>query len=209
MRVEEGLLRGRAGAAPVLQVAVYERAQRMYRDRTQRQRFFLLSAFATFTILKIAGYDGQFILKWIHQYGFVPKVIPRGLEIIELEHGGVRLLDSLNYLPMPLSAIPKAMGFDAAKGYFPHLFNRRENWGKIFDTLPDAELVFFVIYFVCTNKLKIFQPIRTIFDESRGTQRLLQMVPRAPQRPIRFRQGAAVLLFPRCRNFDEGMHAFP
>ena len=59
------------------------------------------------------------------------------MEIIELDYCGIKMLDSYSYLPMALSTFPKALGFDSAKGYFPHLFNKRENWaysGK----LPDA-----------------------------------------------------------------------
>ena len=37
-------------------------------------------------------------------------------------------LDSLNFLPMKLSDIPKAFGLEElSKGYFPHNFNRKEN----------------------------------------------------------------------------------
>ncbi|XP_034941547.1 uncharacterized protein [Chelonus insularis] len=41
----------------------------------------------------------------------------------------VTFLDSLNYLQMPLRALPKAFGFDnkITKGFFPHLFNTPEN----------------------------------------------------------------------------------
>ena len=60
---------------------------------------------------------------------------------MELTYGGVKLLDSLNYLPMGLAAIPKAMGFDAVKGYFPHLFNTKANWDCKQQGLPDAQLV--------------------------------------------------------------------
>ena len=40
----------------------------------------------------------------------------------------IRILDSLNFLPMRLAALPKAFGLqELCKGYFPHFFNTREN----------------------------------------------------------------------------------
>ena len=47
-------------------------------------------------------------------------LIGRGLNI--------KVLDSLNFLPMALSKIPKALGLqELKKGFFPHFFNREEN----------------------------------------------------------------------------------
>jgi len=40
----------------------------------------------------------------------------------------IRVLDSLNFLPMKLAALPKAFGLtELCKGCFPHFFNKREN----------------------------------------------------------------------------------
>lgn len=37
-------------------------------------------------------------------------------------------LDSLNFIPMKLAKIPKVFGLEElSKGYFPHLFNTKEN----------------------------------------------------------------------------------
>lgn len=50
----------------------------------------------------------------------------------------LRMIDSLNFLSMPLSDLPKAFDVEEiSKGYFPHLFNRKENYNKIFRSLPD------------------------------------------------------------------------
>ncbi len=47
-------------------------------------------------------------------------VVERGLDI--------RVLDSMNFLPMRLAALPKAFGLmELRKGYFPHYYNTREN----------------------------------------------------------------------------------
>jgi hypothetical protein len=62
----------------------------------------------------------------------------RGLELLKLEAVKIRVIDSLNFLPMPLSAIPKAFGLTTCKGHFPHFFNKDENWNYEGD-LPDAQ----------------------------------------------------------------------
>lgn len=46
----------------------------------------------------------------------------------------------MNFIPMALSKIPKAFNLsELAKGYFPHLFNNRENQQTILDCLPDMK----------------------------------------------------------------------
>ncbi|CAH2008244.1 unnamed protein product, partial [Acanthoscelides obtectus] len=50
-----------------------------------------------------------------------PNVIMRGTKLILMEVGNVKFLDSLNYFPMPLTALPKAFDLkELKKGYFPH-----------------------------------------------------------------------------------------
>ena len=49
----------------------------------------------------------------------------------------IRVLDSLNFLPMKLAALPKAFGLtELRKGYFPHFFNKREHQCYV-GPLPD------------------------------------------------------------------------
>ena len=49
----------------------------------------------------------------------------------------VKFLDSLNYLHMLLSALPKAYGLsEVEKGTFPHLFNIPENQNYIGELPP-------------------------------------------------------------------------
>jgi len=59
------------------------------------------------------------------------KVIYNGSKIMYMEVAKglhIRVLDSLNFLPMKLAALPKAFGLtELCKGYFPHFFNKREN----------------------------------------------------------------------------------
>ena len=50
------------------------------------------------------------------------------------------MIDSINFLPMSLSELPRTLGEkEISKGYFPHLFNRKENHNKVFDNLPDIK----------------------------------------------------------------------
>jgi len=45
---------------------------------------------------------------------------------MSLSVGSIKIIDSYNYLPMPLSALPKALGVEElCKGYFPHLLNTK------------------------------------------------------------------------------------
>ena len=75
-----------------------------------------------------AGYDSQFILSYLEKQAIKPKIITSGLRIICLEACSIKLIDSLQFLNMPLSAVPKAFGIDGSKGYFPHFFNTMSNW---------------------------------------------------------------------------------
>ncbi|KAK4883382.1 hypothetical protein RN001_006701 [Aquatica leii] len=75
------------------------------------------------------GYDGCFILRQmlIDKDAWNPKIISNGLKLISISSDNVRFIDSLNYLPLPLSKLPKTFDIPESKGYFPHLFNKKEN----------------------------------------------------------------------------------
>jgi len=46
-----------------------------------------------------------------------------------MEASIVRVIDSLNFIPMALPNFPKTFGFiELKKGYFPYFFNTTENW---------------------------------------------------------------------------------
>lgn len=79
------------------------------------------------------GYDFHFILQWCLSRGQKPSFIIRnGQKIKSMSVMGVRFLDSLCFLTMPLSSIPKTFGIsELRKGFFPHLFNKRENFGYV------------------------------------------------------------------------------
>ncbi|XP_071041463.1 uncharacterized protein [Parasteatoda tepidariorum] len=76
------------------------------------------------------AFDGQFIMSWLLRQGTTPNVIPNGSSVMSIHQKALNIIiiDSLNFLPMPLSKMPSCFGFtELQKGYFPHLFNRPEN----------------------------------------------------------------------------------
>jgi hypothetical protein len=76
------------------------------------------------------GYDGYFILQYLHKNGIVPEVIMRGAKLLTIYVPmlKIKFIDSLCFIPMKLANFPKTFGIpELAKGYFPHLFNRTEN----------------------------------------------------------------------------------
>lgn len=88
----------------------------------------------------LKGYDAYFILQYLYENKVKPDLIMNGAKVmtIEVSEAQIKFIDSLNFLTMPLSHLPNAFGFkDLSKGYFPHLFNTRENQtyvGEIPDT---------------------------------------------------------------------------
>jgi hypothetical protein len=80
------------------------------------------------------GYDGYFIQQYLHENGVIPEVIMRGAKILSMYIPmlKIKFIDSLSFIPMRLADFPKTFGLnELAKGYFPHLFNKRENQNYI------------------------------------------------------------------------------
>ena len=89
------------------------------------------------------AFDSQFILKKLvdsDKYK-TPELVVNGRNIFKIKVGNVRFIDSFNYLPMKLSKLPQtfALGCDIKKGYFPHLYNTKENQHKK-GVYPPAEM---------------------------------------------------------------------
>ena len=63
----------------------------------------------------VRGFEFQFILDYLHQQSFKPKVIMKEMQIMMLEVEKIRILDSLNFLPIKLSAMPKAFNMAELK----------------------------------------------------------------------------------------------
>ncbi|XP_055357527.1 uncharacterized protein LOC129602520, partial [Paramacrobiotus metropolitanus] len=93
------------------------------------------------------GYDGHFILKYLMDNKLKGvEVIKRGNQLLELRYSGLAMTsrDTLNFLPMRLSSMPKAVGLELEirKGDFPHHLNHPNNWDKILPW-PEPEMYFF------------------------------------------------------------------
>lgn len=95
---------------------------------------------ATVICHNFKGYDSYPILQYLRDHAVLPEVITTGSKYmsINIPVCKIRMIDSLNFIPMPLGAIPVPFGeTELAKGYFPHLFNRKENQNDILEHLPD------------------------------------------------------------------------
>ncbi len=71
----------------------------------------------------------------------IPDVIYRGAKVLQisLSSAEMKVIDSYNFMSMPLSKFPKTFGLsELKKGYFPHKINVPENQNEILD-FPDPE----------------------------------------------------------------------
>lgn len=86
------------------------------------------------------SYDGQFILNhMLTKLNWTPEVITTGTKIQVIKYANVSIVDSLNFLSSKLSDLPSMFDLRCdSKGYFPHFFNRRENWNYV-GALPPPE----------------------------------------------------------------------
>lgn len=78
------------------------------------------------------GYDCHLVLKsLVNDFTITPNVIMNGLKILNMAipYSSLSFIDSLCFLPLSLSELPKAFGLEhlLAKGYFPIFFNTPEN----------------------------------------------------------------------------------
>ena len=80
-------------------------------------------------------------MDYLIRQGVRPDPIMKGLKIISMEASGIRMLDSMAFLPMALSQFPRCFGLtELAKGHFPHLANTLENEDMDLPHLPAKEL---------------------------------------------------------------------
>jgi hypothetical protein len=70
--------------------------------------------------------DGQFLLQYLFSKSLRPSyIIYRGskIQMFNVNHVQIRVLDSVNFLPMALAKLPKAFQLESLKkGHFPHFF---------------------------------------------------------------------------------------
>ena len=87
------------------------------------------------------GYDAHFIMQYCVANTIMPKTIYNGTKLMKLEigHMNIKIIDSHNFVPAPLSTFPKTFGLtELKKGYFPHLFNTPENENYV-GPIPDKK----------------------------------------------------------------------
>lgn len=74
------------------------------------------------------GYDSYFVLDEFYHQAIRPRQIVNGAKILCMEQGRLKFIDSMAFLPMPLSGLAKAFGLkELKKGFFPHFFNTVDN----------------------------------------------------------------------------------
>jgi hypothetical protein len=98
--------------------------------------------FSGYTIIahNFRGFDGVLLLREMLNRNTIPDCILRGQKVMTMRVRGcnIRFVDSYNFLPMGLAKLPGAFGLEIGeKGYFPHLFNVKENETYV-GPLPDA-----------------------------------------------------------------------
>lgn len=88
--------------------------------------------FRGYTIIahNMKGFDGCFLMRYLAENGTKPTIILRDKKILAIiiPQLSIRIIDSLNFLPMPLSAFAKAFNLSETKGYFPHFFSNCNNF---------------------------------------------------------------------------------
>ena len=76
------------------------------------------------------AYNAYFIYNYLLTQSITPDIIFRGSKIMYCKVGrglNIKILDSLNFLNMPLDKLPKSFGLkEMKKGYFPYLYNTQE-----------------------------------------------------------------------------------
>ena len=82
------------------------------------------------------SYDSIPIMTYLYENAILPKVITTSA----VSQCKIKFLDSSNFLPMRLADLPDVFDLEEIKkGYFPHLYNRKENQNIILEHLPDME----------------------------------------------------------------------
>lgn len=105
------------------------------------------------------GFDSYLILKAVIDHHFVQpdRILYSGSKVMMFHVAkklNLKFLDSLNFLGMKLSKIPKCFDLEEfSKGYFPHLFNTTENQNYV-RHYPGIEC--YVVDYMSANDKKSF-----------------------------------------------------
>ena len=105
----------------------------------------------------LSRFDGRFLLRDLYDKKYLnTELILNGNQIMKIDVGNIRFIDSFLLFQMPLSALPSAFGFEDQKGYFPYLFDTLENarQGDIDIPLPDSK--YYNVGYMKENEVKKF-----------------------------------------------------
>ena len=78
----------------------------------------------------LQSYDGVFLVDYMVKNSIIPYIIYRGAKIMYIQaYSGLnmRLIDSLNFLPMRIAKLPSESRIEKKKRFFPQHFNIPEN----------------------------------------------------------------------------------
>ncbi len=110
-------------------------------------KFLFSSKFRESTIVahNMRGFDGCFLVQFLTGNGITPtNVILSGTKLVSfyVRNYSIKIIDSLSFLPMPLSDFPQAFGLNSSqfgKGYFPHFYTCPEKFGVVENCYPDKK----------------------------------------------------------------------
>jgi hypothetical protein len=105
------------------------------------------------------GYDGLFIVEYILQvispFDSRPKILLNGSKILSIEFRGIKFIDSLSFIPMPLEKFTKTFDLkELKKGFWCYDFNSAKNQNYI-GKIPSKE--FYGINFMSKEKKERFE----------------------------------------------------
>ena len=103
-------------------------------DGTQNEfcEWLFTSEHANCTVMahNFQGYDSYFVVQYLQEHSVKYDVIMHHAKVLSLtaDMFNIWFVDLLNFIPMSLANFPKTFGIEQlGKGYFPHLFNRKES----------------------------------------------------------------------------------
>ena len=83
-------------------------------------------------------FDNQIVAEGLLAMGHVPGCLLQGQGFLQLTvpEWDIIFLDSYKYFSQKLATLPRRFQLEDSKGYFCHLFNRKENWNVIWPHPP-------------------------------------------------------------------------
>ena len=81
------------------------------------------------------------VCEYLILMGIRPQILPQGQGILQLviKEYNILFLDTYKFFPQSLASLPKRFNLEESKGYFPHPFNRPENFNLVRKSLPPLQ----------------------------------------------------------------------